>query len=39
MNITDIKFRKVFTEGNIKAIVSVTIDDCLAIRNKDRTGL
>ncbi len=31
MNITDIKFRKVFTEGNIKAIVSVTIDDCIAI--------
>lgn len=31
MKITEIKIRKTFKEGALKAIVSVTIDDCLAI--------
>lgn len=31
MNITDIKIRKTFNEGNIKAVVSVTLDDFIAI--------
>lgn len=31
MNVTDIKIRKTFNEGNIKAIVSVTLDDFIAI--------
>ena len=33
MKITDIKIRKVFTEGPMKAIASVTFDDCLAVHD------
>ena len=33
MVITDIKVRKLFDEGPMKAIVSVTLDDCLAIHD------
>lgn len=31
MKITDIKIRKTFPEGNVKAVVSVTLDDFIAI--------
>ncbi len=31
MQITEIKVRKIFLEGNLKAIMSVTIDGCLAV--------
>ncbi|MDE5858788.1 MAG: SpoVG family protein [Oscillospiraceae bacterium] len=31
MNITDIKIRKTFPDGNVKAVVSVTLDDFIAI--------
>ena len=31
MKVTDIKIRKTFTDGNIKAVVSVTLDDFIAI--------
>ncbi len=33
MQITDIKIRKFFDEGPMKAIVSVTLDDCLALHD------
>ena len=33
MNITEIKIRKIFEEGALRAIVSVTIDECLAIHD------
>jgi len=33
MHITDIKVRKFFEEGPMKAVVSVTLDDCLAIHD------
>lgn len=33
MTITDIKIRKIITEGKLKAIVSITIDECLAIHD------
>ena len=33
MKITDIKIRKFFDEGPMKAIVSVTLNDCLAIHD------
>ena len=33
MQITDIKIRKFFSEGPMKAIVSVTFDDCLAVHD------
>ncbi len=33
MQITDIKIRKRFTDGPVKAIVSITIDGCLAIHD------
>ena len=33
MQITDIKIRKFFDEGPMKAIVSVTFDDCLAVHD------
>lgn len=33
MTITDIKFRKIFTEGKLKAIVSITLDGELAIHD------
>ena len=31
MKISDIKFRKSLTDGNLKAIVSLAIDGCIAI--------
>ena len=33
MQITNIKIRKFFDEGPMKAIVSVTLDDCLALHD------
>lgn len=33
MQITNIKIRKFFDEGPMKAIVSVTFDDCLAVHD------
>ncbi len=33
MQITDIKIRKFFEEGPMKAVVSVTFDDCLAVHD------
>ena len=33
MQITDIKIRKFFDEGPMKAVVSVTFDDCLAVHD------
>lgn len=33
MKITDIKVRKFFDEGPMKAVVSVTVDNCLAIHD------
>ena len=33
MKVTDIKIRKFFNEGPMKAIVSVTFDDCLAVHD------
>ena len=33
MQITNVTIRKTFTEGNLKAIVSLTIDDCLALHD------
>ena len=33
MQVTDIKIRKFFEEGPMKAIVSVTFDDCLAVHD------
>ncbi len=33
MKITDIKIRKVLNDNKIKAIVSVTLDNCLAIHD------
>ena len=33
MQITDIKVRKLFDEGPMKAIASVTFDDCLAVHD------
>lgn len=31
MNISNIKIRSIFTEGPLKAIISVVIDECLAV--------
>ena len=31
MNITEIIFRKTFDSGKLRAIISITLDDCLAI--------
>ena len=31
MKISDIKFRKSLTDGNLKAIASLTIDGCIAV--------
>ena len=31
MTISDIKFRKSLTDGNLKAIASLTIDGCIAV--------
>lgn len=33
MQISDIKIRKFFDEGPMKAVVSVTFDDCLAVHD------
>ncbi|MBP0955862.1 MAG: SpoVG family protein [Oscillospiraceae bacterium] len=33
MNITEVKVRKSFPTGNPKAIVSITIDNCLAVHD------
>lgn len=33
MEITDIKVRKIFEEGPMKAVVSVTFDKCLAVHD------
>ena len=33
MQITDIKIRKFFEDGPMKAVVSVTFDDCLAVHD------
>ena len=45
MKISDIKFRKSLTGGNLKAIASLTIDGCIAIHeikvietDKDESG-
>ena len=34
MNITGIKIRKLFTEGRLKAIVSITLGDFLAVQDR-----
>lgn len=31
MTITKVQIRRTFTEGRLKAVVSVTLDDCIAI--------
>lgn len=31
MKISNINIRKTFTKGNLRAILSITIDDCIAI--------
>ncbi len=33
MNITDVRIRKLLTEGRLRAVVSVTIDETLAIHD------
>ncbi|MBR5165638.1 MAG: septation regulator SpoVG [Ruminococcus sp.] len=33
MNITDVKIRKMLSEGRLRAVVSVTIDDMLAVHD------
>ncbi len=33
MNITDIKIRKILSEGRLRAIVSITIDDTIALHD------
>lgn len=33
MNITDIKIRKIIPDGRLRAVVSITIDDMLAIHD------
>jgi stage V sporulation protein G len=33
MQITDIKIRKIITEGRLKAVISITIDDMLAVHD------
>lgn len=33
MNITDVRIRKINTEGKMKAIVSVTFDDCFVVHD------
>ena len=36
MEITDIKIRRIITEGRLRAVVSVTIDDMLAVQGDER---
>ena len=33
MKITNAKIQEVFSEGEVKALATITIDDCLVIRN------
>ena len=33
MNITDIKIRKVYTEGRLRALVSITLDNSFAVHD------
>lgn len=33
MNISDIKIRKIITEGRLRAIISITIEDLLAVHD------
>ena len=33
MNITDVKIRKLFSEGPMRAVASATFDDCLAVHD------
>ena len=33
MKITNAKIQEVFSEGEVKALATITIDDCLMIRN------
>ena len=33
MKITEVKVRKTFPTGNLKALVSITIDNCLAVHD------
>lgn len=33
MEITDVKIRKIMSEGRLKAVVSVTVDDMLAVHD------
>ena len=33
MKITDVKIRRTFADSSLKAIVSITIDDCLAVHD------
>ncbi|MCK5812246.1 MAG: septation regulator SpoVG [Clostridiales bacterium] len=33
MNITDVRIRKITTGGKMKAVVSLTIDDCFAVHD------
>lgn len=33
MRVTDIKIRKTFSGGSIKAIVSISVDNCLAVHD------
>lgn len=33
MNITDVRVRKINTEGKMKAVVSITIDNCFVIHD------
>ncbi len=33
MQITDIKIRKIITEGRLRAIISITVDDALAVHD------
>ncbi len=33
MNITDVRVRKIRTEGKMKAVASITIDDCFVVHD------
>ncbi len=33
MNITDVRVRKINTEGKMKAVVSITIDECFVVHD------
>ena len=38
MQVTDIRIRKINTEGRMKAIVSITFDDAFAVSVGEREG-